>query len=188
MPAALTPPWKVHTPIREPPVMRENASATATAYRSSRIISIGTPSRPSALFTRQTGKVETQPTPSCFKMRTMPVATSIVMDVVSLAWSRAVSWALSERKFLVTAFGDLIGRPPEMRAIAIVAQNAAHGPALDVAIDAVLPGIDLERQQRFACLDHYPRPLVHVLWPGLHMRVVVLLHEPQHARLEFDAV
>ncbi len=29
-----------------------------------------------------------------------------------------------------------------MRAIAIVAQNPAHGPALAVAIDAVLPGID----------------------------------------------
>ena len=43
------------------------------------------------LFTRQTGKVETQPTPSCLRMRTMPVATSIVMDVVSFAWSRAVS-------------------------------------------------------------------------------------------------
>src|SRR5436190_334009 len=112
MPAALTPPWKVHTPIREPPVMRENASATATAYRSSRIISIGTPSRPSA----------------------------------------------------------------------------AYGPALDGAIDAVLPGIDLERQQCFARLDHDPRPLVHFFRPGLHTRVVVLLHEPQHARLEFDAV
>src|SRR3984893_7500208 len=95
MPAALTPPWKLHTPIREPPwepaVMREKAAAAAAAQRSSRIISIGTPSRPSALFTRQTGKVETQPTPSCFRMRTMPVATSIVMDVVSFAWSRAVS-------------------------------------------------------------------------------------------------
>src|SRR6266571_766640 len=77
--------------MRLPAVMRENASATATAYRSSRIISIGTPSRPSALFTRQTGKVETQPTPSSLRMRTMPVATSIVMDVVSFAWSRAVS-------------------------------------------------------------------------------------------------
>src|ERR1700730_2146976 len=95
MPAALTPPWKLHTPIREPPwepaVMREKAAAAAAAQRSSRIISIGTPSRPSALFTRQTGKVETQPTPSCLRMRLMPVATSIVMDVVSFAWSRAVS-------------------------------------------------------------------------------------------------
>ena len=44
------------------------------------IISIGTPSRPSALFTRQTGKVETQPTPSCLRMRLMTVATSIVME------------------------------------------------------------------------------------------------------------
>ena len=34
--------------------------------------------------------------------------------------------------------------PPEMRAVAIVAQNAAHGPALDIAIDAILPGIDLD--------------------------------------------
>src|SRR3954449_9083909 len=111
MPAALTPPWKVHTPIRDPALIRENASATATAYRSSRIISIGTPSRPSALLTRQTGKVETQPTPSSLRMRTMPVATSIVMDVVSFAWSRAVSLrvgaALTEREFLVAAFGDL---------------------------------------------------------------------------------
>jgi hypothetical protein len=48
-----------------------------------------------------------------------------------------------------------------MRAIAIVAQNPSHGPAIDVAIDAVLPGIDLERQQCFAHLDHDPRPLVH---------------------------
>src|SRR5216683_6099315 len=95
---------------------------------------------------------------------------------------------LTEREFLVTAFGDLIGRPPEMRAIAIVAQNPSHGPAVDVAVDAVLPGIDLERQQRFARLDHDPRPLVHFLWPGLHVRVVVLSHEPQEARLEFDAV
>jgi len=38
----LTPPWKVQTPMRELAVMRENASATATAQRSSRIISIGT--------------------------------------------------------------------------------------------------------------------------------------------------
>jgi hypothetical protein len=29
----------------------------------------------------------------------------------------------------------------EMRAVAIVAQNAAHGPAVDIAIDAILPGI-----------------------------------------------
>src|SRR5205085_12216540 len=64
-------------------------------------ISIGTPSRPSALFTRQTGKVETQPTPSCLRMRLMPAATSIVMDVVSLAWSRAVT--LRER---IEAYND----------------------------------------------------------------------------------
>src|SRR3954453_10833104 len=151
---------------------------------------MGTPSRPSALFTRQTGKVETQPTPSCLRMRLMPVATSIVMDVASFAWSRAVAfvWALTEREFLVTAFGDLIGRPPEMRAVAIVAQNPAHGPTCDVAIDAVLPRIDLERQQCFPRLDHDPRPLVHFFRPGLHMRVVALLHETQHVRLEFDAV
>jgi hypothetical protein len=47
----------------------------------------------------------------------------------------------------------LIRRPPEMRAIAIVAENPAHGPAVDVALDAVLPGIDLEGQQRFARLE-----------------------------------
>src|SRR5215469_3954735 len=96
--------------------------------------------------------------------------------------------ALAEREFLVTAFGDLVGRSPEMRAVAIVAQNPAHGPTLDVAIDAVLPRIDLEGEQCFARLDHDPRPLVHFFWPGLHTRVVVLSHEPQHVRLEFDAV
>src|SRR5579859_4940383 len=96
MPAALTPPWNVQTPMREPAVIRENASATATAYRSSRIISIGTPSRPSALFTRQTGKVETQATPSCLRMRLMLVATSIVMDVASFVWSRVVRLRVGE--------------------------------------------------------------------------------------------
>ena len=50
----------------------------------------------------------------------------------------AVQPRLTEREFLVTAFGDLVGRPPEMRAVAIVAQDPAHGPTLDVAIDAVL--------------------------------------------------
>ena len=59
---------------------------------------------------------------------------------------------LTEREFLVTAFGDLVGRPPEMRAVAIVAQNPSHGPALDVAIDAVLPGIDLEPTTYYAVL------------------------------------
>src|SRR3954469_16252742 len=98
-------------------------------------------------------------------------------------WS-PFAWSLTEREFPITAFGDLISRPPEMRAVAIVAQNPSHGPALDVAIDAVLPGIDLERQQGFARLDHGLRPLVHFVRPGFHMRVVVLLHEPQQARLE----
>jgi hypothetical protein len=56
------------------------------------------------------------------------------------------SGILTEREFLVTAFGDLISRPPEMRAVAIVARNPAHGPTCDVAIDAVPPRIDLERQ------------------------------------------
>src|SRR5215468_2853282 len=106
--------------------------------------------------------------------------------------ARRSSWlgvtALTEREFLVTAFGDLIGRSPEMRAVAIVAQNPAHGPTCDVAVDAVLPRIDLERQQCFARLDHDSRPLVHFLWPGFHTRVVVLLHELQHVRLEFNAV
>src|SRR5215469_816988 len=106
--------------------------------------------------------------------------------------ARGSSWpgiiALAEREFPVAAFGDLVGRPPEMRAVAIVAQNPAHGPTLDVAIDAVLPGIDLERQQCFARLDHDPRPLVDFFWPGFHTRVVVLLHKPQHVCLEFNAV
>jgi hypothetical protein len=47
----------------------------------------------------------------------------------------------SGREFPVATFGDLIRCPPEMRAVTIVTQNPAHGPALDVAIDAVLPGI-----------------------------------------------
>src|ERR1700681_3467364 len=95
---------------------------------------------------------------------------------------------LTECEFLVTAFGDLFGRPPEMRAVAVVAKNPAHGSALDVAIDAVLPRIDLERQQCFAGLDDDLRPLVDLFGPGLYMRVVVLLHKPQHARLELNAV
>src|SRR5215813_7676938 len=89
--------------------MRENASATATAYRSSRIISIGTPSRPSALFTRQTGKVETQPTPSSLRMRLMPVATSIVMNVVSFAWSRAVSLRNPENDGHLSPWQEAVG-------------------------------------------------------------------------------
>jgi hypothetical protein len=49
------------------------------------------------------------------------------------------------------AFGDLIGRPPEIGAVAIVAQNPAHGPARDVAIDAVF---DLpESVRRYAAPD-----------------------------------
>ena len=41
----------VQTPICLPQVTRENASATATANRSSPIIRMGTPSSPSALLT-----------------------------------------------------------------------------------------------------------------------------------------
>jgi len=95
---------------------------------------------------------------------------------------------LPEHEFLVTAFGYLVGRPPEMRAVAVVAQYSAHGPAFDVAVHASLPGIDLRGQQSLTRLDHDPRPLVHLVRPGLHALVVVPLHEPQHARLEFDAV
>jgi hypothetical protein len=51
--------------------------------------------------------------------------------------------------------------------VARVAQNAAHGPAVDIAIDAILSGIG---QQCFARLDHYPRPLVHFFRPGLPAR------------------
>ena len=46
---------------------------------SSRVIIMGTPSRPSALFTLQTGKVETHSTPSAFKIRAMEVATSMLI-------------------------------------------------------------------------------------------------------------
>jgi hypothetical protein len=72
-----------------------------------------------------------------------------------------------------------------MRAVAIVTQNAAHGPAIDVAINAILPGIDLEGQQCFARLDHHPRPLVHFFRPGLQGRA--LSREPgpgRHDRLD----
>jgi hypothetical protein len=51
MPAAFRLAMTVHTPICLPQVTRENASATATAKRSSPIIRMGTPSSPSALFT-----------------------------------------------------------------------------------------------------------------------------------------
>ena len=55
---------------------------------------------------------------------------------------------LAEDEFLVAAFGDFVGRPPEMHAVAVIAQDAAHGPALDVAVHAGLPGIDLGGEQR----------------------------------------
>ena len=55
MPAALRPAMTVHVPICLPCVTRENASATATAKRSSPIIKMGTPSSPSALFTGLVG-------------------------------------------------------------------------------------------------------------------------------------
>ena len=36
---------------------------------------------------------------------------------------------LTEREFLVTAFGDLVGRAAKMGAVAIVAEHAACGAA-----------------------------------------------------------
>ena len=55
MPAAFNPAITVQAPICLPHVTRENASATATAKRSSPIIRMGTPSSPSALFTGLVG-------------------------------------------------------------------------------------------------------------------------------------
>ena len=51
MPAAFRFAMTVQTPICLPCVTREKASATATANRSSPIMTIGTPSFPSALLT-----------------------------------------------------------------------------------------------------------------------------------------
>src|SRR5215813_954628 len=120
MPAAFTPPWNVQTPMRVPAVMRENASATATAYRSSRSISIGIPSRPSALFTRQTGNVETQSTPSCLRMRAMPVATSIVMNQSSCVLEQEVTLGHPRR---------LLNRDLEGRACGTLDLSAVAGLA-----------------------------------------------------------
>ena len=91
---------------------------------------------------------------------------------------------IRQREFLVTAFGDRIHRPPEMRAIAVVAQNA-YAPDVDIAIDAVLQGIDLERQQLFTLLIYSPRPLVHLFRPGRHTREVAPF-KAQQTRPEFD--
>src|SRR5215813_10271835 len=126
MPAAFTPPWNVQTPMRVPAVIRENASAIATAYRSSRSISIGIPSRPSALFTRQTGNVETQSTPSCLRMRAMPVATSIVMDQSSCVREQVFAVAVA---FTLGHLRQLLNRDPEVRARRSVDLSAVAGLA-----------------------------------------------------------
>src|SRR4029450_1315490 len=93
---------------------------------SSRSISIGIPSRPSALFTRQTGNVETQSTPSCLRMRAMPVATSIVMDQSSCVreqvFALAVALTLGHPRQLLT-------RDPEGRACRSVDLSAVAGLA-----------------------------------------------------------
>ena len=65
--------------MRLPLVTRENASATATAKRSSPIISMGRFSSPSALLTWLVGKQLTHGTPSAFRMRAMPLAALTFM-------------------------------------------------------------------------------------------------------------
>src|ERR1051326_2305657 len=75
-----------------------------------------------------------------------------------------------------------------MHAVAVVAEDAAHGPALDVAVNTGLPGIDFRGEQRFGRLDHGPGPIIHLLRPGFHMRVVMFPHEPQYSGLELYAV
>ena len=81
----------VHTPISLPPVTRENASATATVYRSSRIISRRIPASPIALFTPQVGKVDTQVTPSALRIRAvllLPCTSCWLLSLIRLG-----SWA-----------------------------------------------------------------------------------------------
>src|SRR5262245_4163499 len=77
MPAAFRFDMTVHTPMRFPQVTRENASATATAKRSSPIIRMRTPSSPSALLTWLVGKQLTQGMPSTLRIRATPFAALI---------------------------------------------------------------------------------------------------------------
>src|SRR6516165_7813614 len=135
MPAAFTPPWNAQRPMRVPAVIRENASATAAADRSSRSISIGIPSRPSALFTRQTGNVEIQSTPSCLRTRAMPVATSIVMDQSSCVREQVFAVAVA---FTLGHPRRLLNRDPEGRAchFDLSAAGLAFGSAFSDAAQA----------------------------------------------------
>ena len=61
------------------------------------------------------------------------------MELMVVANVMAPDWLSPERELLITAAGDLIGCSPEMRAIAVIAQYAANGPALDVTVHASLP-------------------------------------------------
>ena len=70
--------------------------------------------------------------------------------------------ALAENEFLVAASGDLVGRPPEIHAVTVIAQDAARGSALDVAVHAGLPEIDLRGEQFLGRLDDGPGPIVHL--------------------------
>src|SRR5215831_14735469 len=167
MPAAFTPPWNVQTPMRVPAAIRENASATATAYRSSRSISIGIPSRPSALFTRQTGNVETQPTPSCLRMRAMPVATSIVMDQPSYAREHVFAVAVA---LTIGYPRGLLNRDPEGWAC----------PSLDLSAVA---GLD-----QISCMPRKHARLRDVSMVGVVMPTRLHISAMEQARGRFRAV
>ena len=94
----------------------------------------------------------------------------------------------AKRELFVAAFGDFVRLASEVNAIAVIAQYAAHAAARHVSVHTGLPGVDFGGVQRVGRLDHYLRPLLHLLGPGLHPRVAVLAHEPEHAGQKFYAV
>src|SRR5882672_3689178 len=87
---------------------------------------------------------------------------------VARAWSAGGRAPLPERELPVTAGGDFRGLAAVMHAIAVVAQHAAHGAAVHVAVHAGLPGIDLAGEEPLGRLDDRLRPFRHVLGPGFH--------------------
>jgi hypothetical protein len=70
-----------------PSETRLKPSATATAKRSSLTIRFSTPSSPHALVKMFVGKVETQPTPSFFRILTRPFAAfTFIEEASNMSW------------------------------------------------------------------------------------------------------
>src|SRR5581483_9152586 len=86
------------------------------------------------------------------------------------------------------AGGDLVTLPTIVGAVAVVAEHAAHGATLDVAVHPGLPGIDLAGEQRRGRLDDRLGPSRHLLGSGLDPCVAPRPHELQEPSEAFDAV